>query len=57
MKTRFHQFLEIDSILFQMLKKNIYVVTLALSSQPRQALAKARAKKEARESHLMLSRM
>jgi hypothetical protein len=31
-----------------------YVVTLALGSQPKQGLAKVRAKREARESHLML---
>jgi hypothetical protein len=32
----------------------LYVTTLALGSRPRQGLAKVRAKKEARESHLML---
>jgi hypothetical protein len=30
------------------------VVTLALSSQPKQALARLRAKRKAQESHLML---
>jgi len=32
-----------------------YVTTLTLGLQPRQKLAKVQAKKEARESHLMLS--
>jgi len=33
------------------------VATLALGSRPRQGLAKVRAKREARESHLMFSRV
>jgi hypothetical protein len=33
-----------------------YVITLALGSQPRQGFARVRAKREARESHLMLPR-
>ncbi len=40
-------------ILF-LLAVNRYVVTLALGSRPRQGLARVRAKREARESHLML---
>jgi len=32
----------------------LFVATLALGLQPRQGLVKARAKKEARESHFML---
>jgi hypothetical protein len=34
-----------------------FITTLALGSQPRQGLTKVRAKREARESHLMLSTM
>jgi hypothetical protein len=36
---------------------NVGVVTLALGSQPRQGLARVRAKREAQESHLMLARV
>jgi hypothetical protein len=35
----------------------LFVATLALGSQPRQGLARVRAKREARESHLMLPRV
>jgi len=35
----------------------LIVTTLALGSQPRQGLARVRAKKEAQESHLMLPRV
>jgi hypothetical protein len=36
---------------------NVIVATLALGSRPRQRLARVQAKKEARESHLMLPGM
>jgi hypothetical protein len=43
-------------IIFSMLKILIqYVATLALGLQPRQGLAKVRAKNKAWESHFMLS--
>ncbi len=37
--------------------KQLSVATLTLGLQPRQGLAKLRAKSEARESHLMLPRV
>jgi hypothetical protein len=50
-------FLDVDIELgFKFFVKR-YVITLALGSQPKQGLARVRAKREVRESHFMLSRM
>jgi hypothetical protein len=42
------------STIVNMDQQIIFVATLALGSRPRQGLARVQAKREARESHLML---